>query len=893
MVENSGKRRELYIACGTYSDSSIPAISCCENDVDTISETLLNIPYINDSTVVQVKLSTNDVSKLPTKTRIISELERFIHDTSNNDMLILLFSCHGCSFNERTFLIPHDAITDDIDTFIDFGWVKNLLDTCTAKYKVIFVDACHSGDQNITFKQKNGFSLVFNEKSLSFQDLLSHSTGIAYGTACTHDNVAYINKNANMSIWLEAINKTLIELKNCCSYISIDDLFSRAAVETNNKARALGFESQVPYRVIKTSGQMYLGKGIPLNIQTVAEPLLTENLGSETIESILKIFEEMYLKNNEIKINLRMDDELLAETKLYGFSYCHAFSLGKEPNAIRIALVYDYLFLEEYSKDDLQRISEFANDSKSDYRLIPTTKSWHSKLAKAVSKNGTYVIKINEGNRDNKSIKKYPNFVFLPKIDYKIILLANEYANSIVDKMGKIIHLILSEKAAPTYDSDYGKSAFATSLAMEYEEKLLMKLFNDTKEVKKGVAVDIGCGTGRNTLVLAKYFNNVYGYDFSPKMIAAAIENAGKREIKNVQFHILDVEENPIPFEKNSVDFISATFGMGSFVEKLPVFLRVLSDKLKNDGKLIMSFYNRNALNYTVKTPWKDSSLSAVLIHDANELEVKIDETQSYRIFCKSYTYEELHNILNTIFKNDFKVEILSFPTLAPFLPHQIFNEQNDYCFRNMIKTIDYHIVRNNLFTYGAYFTAICEKVVPVNLKNTGKNLYESVQERNILNMLENKKEKIFYEIFDHEPATDTDDMISKMWKAHDNISITQNDIAKTILVKNRRKDNKSEYVAFVLLGSSRISRNKISKILGKNWRMAIQSEIRNILGFEIGGIGPIGFSKRIPVYADLKLLDKEILYCGISNPEKTMKINTKDLIDLSKAKLVDIALPE
>jgi cyclopropane fatty-acyl-phospholipid synthase-like methyltransferase len=56
----------------------------------------------------------------------------------------------------------------------------------------------------------------------------------------------------------------------------------------------------------------------------------------------------------------------------------------------------------------------------------------------------------------------------------------------------------------------------------------------------KGRALDLGCGTGTNSIYLAQHGLTVVGVDFSPKAIATARDKA-RRANANIDFHVADV----------------------------------------------------------------------------------------------------------------------------------------------------------------------------------------------------------------------------------------------------------------------------------------------------------------------------------------------------------------
>jgi hypothetical protein len=101
---------------------------------------------------------------------------------------------------------------------------------------------------------------------------------------------------------------------------------------------------------------------------------------------------------------------------------------------------------------------------------------------------------------------------------------------------------------------------------------------------------------------------------------------------------IQDVDDFPVDYDPNTVDLVTACFGMGSFIENLVPFLTNIKDQLRPGGKAAISFYNREALLYSVPPPWRDCSLSAVLRPEREELHVTLLSGDKFRIFCRAYT---------------------------------------------------------------------------------------------------------------------------------------------------------------------------------------------------------------------------------------------------------------
>lgn len=71
-------------------------------------------------------------------------------------------------------------------------------------------------------------------------------------------------------------------------------------------------------------------------------------------------------------------------------------------------------------------------------------------------------------------------------------------------------------------------------------------------EAKRGRALDLGCGTGTNSIYLAQHGFQVVGVDFAPKAIAVARAQARRAGV-DVKFHIADVTQ---------IDFLDGKFDL-------------------------------------------------------------------------------------------------------------------------------------------------------------------------------------------------------------------------------------------------------------------------------------------------------------------------------------------
>lgn len=258
-------------------------------------------------------------------------------------------------------------------------------------------------------------------------------------------------------------------------------------------------------------------------------------------------------------------------------------------------------------------------------------------------------------------------------------------------------HKDLSAAAASTYDEIYENSNHATGIYMRYEEDLI---FNTTSAIPdRKVAVVLGSGTGRESFTLAGLFEQVFGLDFAPEMTRQAQLNQKKRNIQNTHFITLDVENDPLPFADQSIDFINSSFGMGSFVLNPGSFFMEIKRVLKPGGKVIFSFYNSQAFVNQLELGWAPA-ISSRLNHQEEALEVQFGD-QTFLIPVVAYSVPEIKAELSKFFTI---YSLSTFPSISSIFPQQFFNNDR---IRQLCLEADLLLAENLDLAGGPFIVAV------------------------------------------------------------------------------------------------------------------------------------------------------------------------------------------
>lgn len=125
----------------------------------------------------------------------------------------------------------------------------------------------------------------------------------------------------------------------------------------------------------------------------------------------------------------------------------------------------------------------------------------------------------------------------------------------------------------------------------------------------------------------------------------------------------------------------------------------------------------------------------------------------------------------------------------------------------------------------------------------------------------------------------------------------TANDAANTIgcevaqiiksLVFKTKETNKP--ILVLASGSNRVSEKVIETQVGEKIEKADADFIREITGFAIGGVPPVGHKQIIDTFIDSDLLHFKELWAAAGTPNAVFSLNSADLENLTGGKIISI----
>ena len=110
--------------------------------------------------------------------------------------------------------------------------------------------------------------------------------------------------------------------------------------------------------------------------------------------------------------------------------------------------------------------------------------------------------------------------------------------------------------------------------------------------------------------------------------------------------------------------------------------------------------------------------------------------------------------------------------------------------------------------------------------------------------------------------------------------------IVKSLLFKTAKS-----FVLCLVSGDKKCSLNKLKKILGeKDVSMANADQVKEITGYTIGGVSPIGHLTKVSILIDNNLARFEDIFAAAGHPNCIFKINFEQLLKLTNGKIEELA---
>lgn len=151
-------------------------------DATLLAETLRNQCGYAEERVHLMADGLEDLKDVPTRTNILDKVRLIADLPRKQDTLLVYFSGHGVSIDDRGYLVPIDAQQMQSGQLVSIAELRQILRVSKAARRVMILDACHSGGE------KSGAESVMTK---SFENAIkADSEGIVTLASCRSGEIS-------------------------------------------------------------------------------------------------------------------------------------------------------------------------------------------------------------------------------------------------------------------------------------------------------------------------------------------------------------------------------------------------------------------------------------------------------------------------------------------------------------------------------------------------------------------------------------------------------------------------------------------------------------------------------------------------------------------------------
>jgi len=96
--------------------------------------------------------------------------------------------------------------------------------------------------------------------------------------------------------------------------------------------------------------------------------------------------------------------------------------------------------------------------------------------------------------------------------------------------------------------------------------------------------------------------------------------------------------------------------------------------------------------------------------------------------------------------------------------------------------------------------------------------------------------------------------------------------------------------VLVVASGANRVSEAKLEGLLGEPVRMGPPKFVREVTGYAIGGIPPVGHAQKLATIVDAHLMTLESLWAAAGHPNSLFELKPDELVRMTNGRVAEVA---
>ena len=110
--------------------------------------------------------------------------------------------------------------------------------------------------------------------------------------------------------------------------------------------------------------------------------------------------------------------------------------------------------------------------------------------------------------------------------------------------------------------------------------------------------------------------------------------------------------------------------------------------------------------------------------------------------------------------------------------------------------------------------------------------------------------------------------------------------IAKSLVFRGR---DSGRGVLVVASGANRVDEKRLGRMIGEKMQKPDADFVREVTGFTIGGVPPVGHANPLETLIDEDLLQYEVVWAAAGNPKAVFSLDPKDLESMTGGRVTQV----
>jgi len=251
--EVKGQKWAVIIGVNKYQRAA--SLRCSVADAKALNEVLTSAACGFPAENIRLLVDGAQGDSLPNRSNLIAALSSWLRLAGPEDLVLVYFTGHGKDNGNESFLLPCDVIEGDLLlTGVPISYVRQQLELCKAKRKILVLDMCHSGGKGD------------EAMTATTQSALEQGAGMVTLASCSVNEKSFEWEEKGRSVFSYYLTEALAGGadvdRDRNGYVSVGETYTHTVEGVRRWCGRTG-NAQTPVKKEDVTGEIFLGRVKP------------------------------------------------------------------------------------------------------------------------------------------------------------------------------------------------------------------------------------------------------------------------------------------------------------------------------------------------------------------------------------------------------------------------------------------------------------------------------------------------------------------------------------------------------------------------------------------------------------------------------------------------------